>query len=75
MTLYSHLRTEDGFAGAGDEFYAALLAANEGLSDAQIAELHVRLVLLLSNHIGDMSVIREALSAARDSVLETPEIP
>lgn len=75
MALYSHLRTEDGFAGAGDEFYAALLAVNEGLSDAQIAELYARLVLLLSNHIGDMSVIREALSAARDSVLVTREIP
>jgi len=75
MTVYSHLRTGSGFAGAGDDFYAALLAANEGLSDAQSADLHARLVLLLCNHIGDMAVIREALSAARASVSRTSENP
>lgn len=68
MPEYSHLRTEDGFAGAGDDFYAMLLAAHEGLSEIQSAALHARLVLLLANHIGDLSVIREALSAARANV-------
>lgn len=63
----------DGFAGKGDEFYAALLEAHAGLSDLQSAQLHTRLVLLLANHIGDLTVIEEALSAARRSVLREQE--
>ncbi|HEY0939793.1 MAG TPA: DUF2783 domain-containing protein [Steroidobacter sp.] len=62
------LRRTDGFAGRGDEFYAALLEAHEGLSDADSAALNSRLILLLANHIGDVDVIREALHAARASV-------
>ena len=69
MSALTHLRREDGFAGAGDEFYAALLEAHEGLNDVGSAGLNARLVLLLGNHIGDLSVIREALSAARAGVL------
>ncbi len=73
MTESTHLRTTDGFAGSGDDFYADLLAAHEGLSDAQSDALHARLVLLLANHIGDLSVLREALSAARGSVVANLE--
>jgi hypothetical protein len=73
MSMSSYLRSEDGFAGAGDDFYAALLAAHEGLGDEQSAALHARLVLLLSNHIGDLTVIRAALAAARESVLTRQE--
>lgn len=73
MGTHSCLRSEEGFAGAGDDFYAAILAAHEGLSDGQSASLHTRLVLLLSNHIGDLSVIRAALSTARKSVLASQE--
>jgi len=68
MPASSFLRREDGFGGAGDDFYAALLEAHEGLSDADSAALNARLVLLLSNHIGDLSVIREALAAAHASL-------
>lgn len=74
MSMSAYLRSEDGFAGAGDDFYAELLSAHEGLSDDQSAALHARLVLLLSNHLGDLSIIREALSAARKSVLARQEI-
>jgi hypothetical protein len=69
----THLRTDDGFGGEGDEVYAALLAAHESLSDSQSAALNARLVLLLANHIGDLSVIRQALSAARASVMKDLE--
>jgi Protein of unknown function (DUF2783) len=65
----THLRREDGFAGRGDDFYAALLEAHEGLSDIDSAALNAQLVLMLSNHLGDLPVIREALSVARASVL------
>jgi hypothetical protein len=52
----------------GDDFYEALIAAHEGLSEAQSHELNAKLVLLLSNHIGDLRVLREAFLLARESV-------
>ena len=48
-----------------DALYAAIIEAHAGLSDADSAALNARLVLLLANHIGDESVVREALSVAR----------
>ena len=52
----------------GDDFYEALIAAHEGLSEAQSHELNAKLVLFLSNHIGDLRVLREAFRLARESV-------
>ena len=57
---------------AGDDFYEALIEAHRGLTDAQSQQLNARLVLLLANHIGDLTVIEEALRAAR-SGLNTPD--
>jgi hypothetical protein len=50
---------------AGDDVYAALMAAHEGLSDEESARMNVRLVLLLMNHIGDRAVVDAAIAAAR----------
>lgn len=47
-----------------DDFYAELLAAHEGLSDAQSEALNARLVLILANHIGDRATLRAALHHA-----------
>ncbi len=47
-----------------DGFYAELIAMHEGLSDDESASLNARLVLLLANHIGERSVLREAIAAA-----------
>ena len=47
-----------------DDFYAALLAAHEGLSKPESDALNARLVLVLANHIGDMAVLEEALKAS-----------
>ena len=52
----------------GDEFYEALIEAHRDLSDAQSQLLNAKLVLLLANHIGDLSVVREALALARQDV-------
>lgn len=49
----------------GDDLYALLMAAHEGLSDEESARLNVRLVLLLMNHIGDRAVLERAIAAAR----------
>lgn len=52
----------------GDEVYAALIAAHEGLSEAQSARLNVRLVLLLANQVGDREAVMEAIALARAGV-------
>jgi len=48
-----------------DDFYAELLVAHEGLSKAASDALNARLILLLANHIGDRSVLAQALAAAK----------
>jgi predicted LPLAT superfamily acyltransferase len=48
-----------------DDFYAALIAAHDGLPEAASHALNARLVLLLANHVGSLEVLREALAAAR----------
>ncbi len=50
-----------------DDFYEALIAAHDGLDEAQSHALNARLVLLLANHVGALDVLREALAAARAS--------
>ena len=54
-----------------DAFYAALVAAHEGLSDVQSADLNARLVLLLANQVGDTAVLLQCIEAARASA-QTP---
>ncbi len=49
----------------GDDFYEALIEAHNGLTDEQSEALNARLILLLANHIGDLRVLREALTAAK----------
>jgi hypothetical protein len=47
-----------------DGFYAALLAAHEGRTDAQSADLNARLVLLLANQCADQAVLLACIEAA-----------
>ncbi|KGJ18856.1 DUF2783 domain-containing protein [Paracoccus sanguinis] len=56
----------------GDNLYADLLAAHEGLTKPQSDALNARLILILANHIGDPQVLREALAAAALKPEETP---
>ena len=49
-----------------DGFYAALLAAHEGLSETQSADLNARLVLLLANQCGDQAVLLACIRAATE---------
>lgn len=53
---------------APDAFYQALIDAHQDLSDEQSREMNAALILVLSNHIGDMAVLGEALAVARASV-------
>lgn len=47
-----------------DDFYADLLAVHDGLDTADSHALNARLVLILANHIGDRTVLSQALRAA-----------
>jgi hypothetical protein len=48
-----------------DAFYAAWVAAHEGLSEGESADLDARLVLLLANQVGDQAVLMDCIAAAR----------
>ena len=48
-----------------DGVYAAILAAHKGLTSADSQALNARLVLILSNHIGDAAVLQAALALAQ----------
>ena len=52
---------------APDDFYQALIETHQGLAPEESHALNARLVLLLANHIGVTDVLKQALSAARDS--------
>lgn len=49
-----------------DESYAALIAAHEGLSEAESHALNARLILILMNQIGDHAILSDAFRLARD---------
>lgn len=53
---------------AGDDFYQSLIDMHRDLSDEQSAAVNARLILLLANHIGDISVLREAMALARADI-------
>ena len=62
------LNTESNIE-APDDFYAALVDAQRGLTPAQSQQVNARLVLLLANHIGDARVLEQALARARQGIL------
>ena len=64
------LRSAENFAGKGDDFYAALIAAHDGLSDADSQRLNARLVLLLANQVGDVEVLKLAIARARTGLIK-----
>jgi hypothetical protein len=66
------LNTAPNFS-AGDDFYEALIDAHRDLTTPQSHALNARLVLLLANHIGDDAVLRDALTLARENVLQATE--
>jgi hypothetical protein len=57
-----------------DAFYEMLVDTHQDLSDEQSKMLNAQLILLLSNHIGDLDVLREAFSIARGNA-EVPTQP
>ncbi|MSQ60585.1 MAG: DUF2783 domain-containing protein [Betaproteobacteria bacterium] len=58
------LKLEPNF-GQPDDFYEALTGLHEGLTPEHSQLVNAKLILLLANHIGDLSVLREAMERAR----------
>ena len=48
-----------------DDIYEKLIGAHDGLTKEQSDALNARLILILLNHIGDETVINEALALAQ----------
>jgi Protein of unknown function (DUF2783) len=63
----STLVTESRLADP-DRTYRALIEAHRDLSDEDSAALNSRLVLILANHIGEHSILQEAIALAKHSM-------
>ncbi|NGQ90465.1 DUF2783 domain-containing protein [Rhodobacter sp. HX-7-19] len=50
-----------------DDSYAALIAAHDGLTEAESHALNARLILILMNEVGDHATIAEAIRTARET--------
>jgi hypothetical protein len=59
------MNNKDRLGPAGDDIYAALMAAHDGLTFDESAKLNTRLILLLANEIGDPERLKALLAAAR----------
>ena len=57
-----------------DGFYEALINTHSDLTPTQSEALNARLVLLMANHIGDLSVLRQAMTLARSSIVIDPKM-
>ncbi len=47
-----------------DDFYELLTQMTIDKSEDEVAAINARLILLLSNHIGDLAVLEQAINAA-----------
>ena len=52
-----------------DSFYEELIGAQRDMTDEHADMLMAKLVLILANHIGERSVLTEAIALARDNTL------
>jgi hypothetical protein len=50
-----------------DSAFRVIIEAHRGLSDEASKELNGKLVLILANHIGDLTVLKQAVDLARKS--------
>ncbi|MDO8456260.1 MAG: DUF2783 domain-containing protein [Burkholderiaceae bacterium] len=52
-----------------DGFYQELIESQRDLSDEQADMLTTKLVLILANHVGDRTLLSEAIALARSNTL------
>lgn len=48
-----------------DDFYQELIDMQRDMSDDDVQLMNAKLILILSNHIGDQETLSEAMSLAR----------
>jgi hypothetical protein len=60
------MKTDNHFTDA-DGFYELLLDAHQGLNPAQSELLNARLILLLANQVGDLTVLQQCIEAAKSA--------
>ena len=63
------LSTGSNFARPDDAF-RAIVEAHRGLTEEQSADFDAALVLILANHIGDIGVLREAITLAKRRMVD-----
>jgi Protein of unknown function (DUF2783) len=56
-----------------DDAFRAIVEAHRGLSEEQSADFDTALVLILANHIGDIEVLREAITLARRRMIDASQ--
>jgi hypothetical protein len=66
------LSTSSNFARPDDAF-RAIVEAHRGLSGEESADFDAALVLILANHIGDIEVLREAITLAKRRMLDASQ--
>jgi hypothetical protein len=66
------LSTSSNFAKPDDAF-RAIVEAHRGLTSEQSADLDAALILILANHIGDIEVLREAITLAKRRMLNASQ--
>ena len=64
------LSTASNFAKPDDAF-RAVVEEHRGLSEKGSADLDAALVLILANHIGDITVLREAITLAKGRMIDS----
>ncbi len=48
-----------------DDFYQELIDMQRNMSEQDVQIMNAKLILILSNHIGDMETLSEAMSLAK----------
>jgi hypothetical protein len=66
------LSTRSNFAKPDDAF-RAIVEAHRGFTGEQSADFDAALVLILANHIGDIEVLREAITLARRQMIDVSQ--
>lgn len=72
MHQAKHLKTEARLASP-DDFYEALMDMHRNLDECQSRLVNAKLILLMANHIGDQTVLTEAMAIAREGIGGSPD--
>jgi uncharacterized protein DUF2783 len=51
-----------------DAFYAELIDLHRDLTEEQSRKLNAKLILILANHIGEIAILRQAMTMAREDL-------